>query len=108
MTEHTASRYRLMGLGLMVIACIGFFTVADESRHIGELFGVIGILVSGIAIAAAGFFPKLSPFIALQWVAAGIGIGMVVGAVTDSMVAGVCGGVSLGLIASYLMRKRKA
>jgi hypothetical protein len=101
-----ASRYKLAGGALVALAGIGFLTVADELRHIGELFGVLGILLSGVAFLLAGFFPKASSLIALQWVAVGIGIGMIGGAATDRMVAGVCVGTLLGLLLGYYMRSR--
>jgi hypothetical protein len=100
------NRYKIAGLVLAAFACIGFLTVADEFRHIGELFGVIGILLSGIAFLIAGFFPKLSTVLALQGVAVGIGIGMIGGAASDRMDAGVCVGTVFGLIIGYFMRSR--
>ena len=100
------NRYKIAGLVLAALACIGFLTVADEFRHIGELFGVIGILLSGIAFLIAGFFPKLSTVLALQWVAVGIGSGMIGGAASDRMVAGVCVGTVLGLVLGFFFRSR--
>jgi hypothetical protein len=101
-----ATRYKLAGGALVVLACIGFLTVADELRHIGELFGVLGILLAGVAFLLAGYFPKASRLIALQWVAVGIGIGMIGGAASDRMVGGVCLGTLLGLLLGYYMRSR--
>lgn len=98
------NRYRMAGGVLVALACIGFLTVADEFRHIGELFGVLGILLSGIAFLIAGFFPKVSSVFAFKWVAVGIGVGMIFGAATDRMVAGVCIGTVFGLIIGYFMR----
>jgi hypothetical protein len=104
--EVSNNRYRTAGGVLVVLACIGFLTIADEFRHLGELFGVIGILLSGIAFLIAGFFPKPSTVLALQWVAVGIGIGMIGGSVSDRMVAGVCVGTVFGLVLGYFMRSR--
>jgi uncharacterized protein (TIGR03382 family) len=39
---------------LVVVACIGFVTVADDLDHKGELFGVSGILVAGLVLLVAG------------------------------------------------------
>ena len=100
------NRYKIAGLVLVALACIGFLTVADEFRHIGVLFGVIGIILAGIAFLVAGFFPKVSTVLALQWVAVGIGLGMIAGAATDKMVVGVCGGTVFGLVLGYFMRSR--
>ena len=100
------NRYKVAGGVLVALASIGFLTVADEFHHIGELFGVLGILLSGMAFLVAGFFPNVSTAFALQWVAVGIGVGMIGGAASDRMVAGVCVGTVFGLIIGYFMRSR--
>ena len=101
-------KYKVAGGGLIALAGIGFITVADDLRHTGELFGVLGILLAGITLLIAGFWPKASSMLALQWVAAGIGIGMVGGAALDRMVAGVCVGAALGLVMAYALRSRSS
>ena len=39
-----------MGVALIVIGIGGFFTVADDLRHKGELMGVGAILLLGLAL----------------------------------------------------------
>jgi hypothetical protein len=101
-----ASGYKLAGGVLVALALIGFLTVADDFHHVGELFGVFGILLAGIAFLIAGYFPKVSTVCALQWVAVGIGIGMIGGAATDRMVEGVCFGAAIGLFLGYILRSK--
>ncbi len=47
--------FRIAGFIIIGIAAIGFMTVADEFRHMGELIGVSGVLISGIFLVAAGY-----------------------------------------------------
>ena len=97
---------KLVGGLLTAIALVGYLTVADELHHIGEFFAVTGILLSGIALLIAGFYPGVVQFVALPWVATGIGVGMFAGLLIDQEVAGVCFGLALGLILAYLFRHR--
>jgi len=98
--------FRVAGFTLIVIALLGYATVADDLRHTGELGGVTAILISGLALLAAGYSHRLSGKLAMQWVAVGVGIGAAVGAATDEMVAGVTGGVALGFVLAYLLQNR--
>jgi hypothetical protein len=100
------TKYKVAGGILVAIAGIGFLTVADELRHIGEFFGVLGILLSGMAFLVAGFVPRASTMFALQWVAMGIGAGMIGGAATDRMVAGVSVGTAFGLLLAFILRTK--
>jgi hypothetical protein len=40
--------FRIAGFIIIGIAVIGFTTLADEFRHMGELIGVCGVLIFGI------------------------------------------------------------
>jgi len=101
-----AKASKLVGGSLTAIALVGYLTVADELRHLGEFFAVSGIFLSGTALLIAGFFPRTSQVFALPWFALGIGIGMVAGLVIDQAVAGVCSGATIGLFMAYLFRRR--
>lgn len=48
---------KILGSVLIAAACVGFLTVADELRHTGEFFAVLGILLSGVALLVAGLYP---------------------------------------------------
>lgn len=100
----SARRLKIAGFALVALAGTGFLTVADEFRHIGELFGVVGILMAGIACLVAGLFPKVSTAFVLQWVPVGIAVGMIVGAASDRMVAGVCAGTVFGMVLAFFLR----
>lgn len=43
---------RRLGVLLVVMAIVGFLTVADDLRHKGELFAVGSILVCGLVLVA--------------------------------------------------------
>ncbi len=99
--------FRVAGFVLLLIALLGYVTVADDLRHTGEFAGVTAILISGLAFLTAGYLHRLSGKLAMQWVAVGIGIGAAVGAASDEMVTGVAAGVALGIVLAYLLRNRK-
>ena len=46
---------RWIGIVLTLIGIAGFFTVADDLRHTGELMGVGAILVLGLTALALGW-----------------------------------------------------
>lgn len=102
------SSRRLIVLGgiLIAVAGVGFLTVADELRHIGEFFAVLGILVAGICLLLAGLYPRLSSKMALQWAPLGIALGAVAGAAVDRAVLGVSLGCLSGLFLAYFRRTR--
>lgn len=106
MSWRAKTFYKIAGSALIVVAGIGFLTVADEFRHTGELAGVTGILVAGIAVALAGFVPRISSTVALQWVAPGVALGLFIGAVMDRAVLAVTGGVIFGLALAFLLHRR--
>ena len=99
--------FRVAGFTLIVIALLGYATVADDLRHTGEFAGVTAILIAGLAFLAAGYLHRLSGKLAMQWVAVGVGIGAAVGAATDEMESGVAAGVALGFVLAHLLRSRK-
>lgn len=102
------NRPTLAGCALIVVAVIGFLTVADELRHIGEFFGVLAVLLCGVCLLLAGLYPRWSAALALQWAPAGIAVGALVGAATDRVVLGVLLGSGLGLLLARLRRARAA
>jgi hypothetical protein len=46
---------RWIGVALVVAGILGFFTVADDLRHTGELMGVGSILLLGIVLIVWSF-----------------------------------------------------
>ena len=88
---------RIVGIGASILGVLGFFTVADDWRHTGELLGVGSLLVAGLALAAAGWESRLSRRLALPWFALAIGAGALFGAAFDNMPAGVGAGAALGV-----------
>ena len=90
----------------MVLAVLGFGTVADDWRHVGELAGVGAVMASGLAFLGAAYGVG-SPEIALEWVPAGIGVGLVIGFATDRMPLAVAFGLGAGLLTGYARRAGK-
>jgi hypothetical protein len=100
--------FKVAGGILVAVAGVGFITVADELRHIGEFFAVLGILLSGVSLLVAGFSPRVSRILAPQWVPLGIAMGMLGGAAADRTVSGVSLGVGLGLVLARAFRTRSS
>jgi len=48
-------KLRVTGVVLVAVAIVGFLTVADDLRHIGELIGVGSILVAGLLLFGLSF-----------------------------------------------------
>ena len=94
----TARRWsKIAGIGASVLGVLGFFTVADDWRHTGELLGVGSLLLAGLALAATGWESRLSRRLALPWFAAAIAAGALFGAAIDNMPAGVGAGAACGV-----------
>lgn len=100
--------YLALGVALVTAALVGFITVADDIRHTGEFFAVLGILLSGAALLVAGLFPRTLSVLALHWVPVGIALGALVGAFMDYVVLGVSVGAALGLVMARLRRPRNS
>jgi len=98
-----AKWWRPVGFLLVIAGCVGFATVADDLRHKGELFGVGGILTAGLALLADGSNRSILRGLAPRWVAVGIGIGGVVGALLDAVPKGVSSGAMLGVLCAIIL-----
>lgn len=96
---------RIIGFALTALAIIGFFTVADEFRHTGELYGNIGVLFAGTVLVLAGFDNSLSRRLRLYWLAIGVGIGLLLGAALNNMLLGMAIGIVIGASIMALRRK---
>lgn len=76
---------QIAGATLVLLSLLGFLTVADDLRHVGELVGVGAILIAGLALLGAGFESVVSRRLALPWVAVGVLAGAAAGAPVDRM-----------------------
>ena len=101
-----SKRFLVTGCALAVIALLGFLTVADDLRHVGELVGVASILFAGLALLAAGFGNVMSRHLAIQWLAAGFLGGALIGASIDNMLLGEAIGAVIGLTLAARFRVR--
>jgi len=100
------SRSLVLGSVLIIVSVVGFATVADDLRHVGELLAVTSIVIAGLALVVASFPNPASRNLSLPWVAAGSLVGSLAGAATDHMAIGVGGGVVLGCILAATIRPR--
>jgi len=98
--------FKVAGSVATLLAIVGFFTVADDLRHTGELVGVSSLLLGGLALMAAAWLPQLRRHLTIQWLAVGLAIGALAGEITDAMFLSSCGGLMLGILVSYLRRER--
>jgi hypothetical protein len=100
-------RWTQLGTLLVALALLGFLTVADELRHLGEFAAVLGLLLAGLACLLAGRFPAWATHGALQWVPVGIALGMGLGLAADREPLGVALGTLLGLALARARRTRQ-
>lgn len=92
---------------LIVMGCLGFVTVADDLDHTGELFAVGGLLMAGVVFLVDGSNLRMVQRIPLYWVAVGIGIGEIVGAMLGQVPKGTGGGAIIGAIGTVILTCRK-
>lgn len=89
-----SKKFLVIGGLLVLIAVLGFLTVADELVHVGEIVGVGSILLSGLVLIIAGLDNPVSRSLELQWLAPALLGGAMLGAAMDNMYLGVgIGGV---------------
>jgi hypothetical protein len=102
------SFYKIAGAVLIFFAIIGFFTVADDLRHTGELIGVSSILLVGIILLLTGLNLKIFRRIALQWLALCILLSIPFGGVyLDNMPLGIGTGFIIGMTLAILFGIKK-
>jgi hypothetical protein len=100
--------YKITGGVLIFFAIIGFFTVADDLRHTGELIGVSSILLAGIILLLTGLNLKIFSKIALQWLALCILLSIPFGGVyLDNMPLGIGTGIIIGMILALIFGFKK-
>ena len=107
MTWSRSFWFRTAGFALVAFALLGFATVADELRHLGEFLGVLGVLLSGLALLAASFDVALTRRVPLSWFPVGLGVGLLGGALADAVPTGFAAGLFLGLLLACAARARE-
>ena len=101
---------RVVGWLLVALSVVGFVTVADDFRHIGEVLGVTSTLFIGVLLLIADSATSRSTRVAMLWLAGAVGIGAAVGAALDTMEVGTGGGLIVGLLlaAGLGLRRERA
>lgn len=95
---NSVNRTVAIGSFLVVTGVAGFFTVADDLRHVGELLGAGSVFLVGLLLVMAGSVKSVRGHVSLLGLAVGIGIGALAGAAVGSMAAGVVGGSLVGIL----------
>jgi len=99
----------LLGIGvfLILVSILGFATVADDLRHVGELLAVASLCIAGAALVTASFPNPLSRMLALPWLAMAVIAGALCGAATNHMTSGFAFGTLTGLLLSVATSTRR-
>ena len=97
-------RDTIIGSALVLLGILGYLTVADDLRHVGEFVGVTAIVISGLCFLAAGRDSRMTNALPLRAIALGILAGMVIGAALDNMFVGVGIGIALGTFVGLAKR----
>jgi hypothetical protein len=106
--NKSVSFYKIIGILLIIIAVIGYFTMADEFRHMGEFIGVSGILLSGIILLFVESKLVISKRLSLQWIAIFILLSIPFGGILlDNMLLGIGVGLLIGTLFTLIFGKRK-
>lgn len=105
--SRSMSWSRRVGIVFVVLGTVGFVTVADDLRHVGEVLAVGSVLFIGLVLLAAGSKTVLSRRLALPWLATAVGVGTVAGAAMDNMWVGVGGGLAIGAILAAVLGRRR-
>ena len=98
---------RLAGSLLVLVGVVGFVTVADDLRHVGEILGVASVLLTGLLLLAAGLAKSTPRRVATYWLAGAVGVGAMAGAAMNNMPVGVGGGLTIGAIAAAVIGRRR-
>jgi hypothetical protein len=102
------SLYRIIGIFLIIIAAVGYLTVADDLRHTGEFIGVSSILLSGIILLFVDSKLAISRRLSLQWIAIFILLSIPFGGVIlDNMPLGTGIGIVIGILFAFIFGKKR-
>jgi hypothetical protein len=97
---------RIVGWFLVAAGMVGFATVADDLRHVGEILGVGSALVIGLLLVVAGSTSSRAKRAAAWCAAAALGLGAAIGAESDNMPVGVGGGLTVSLVIAVLVGRQ--
>ncbi len=88
------------GIILVGLSLVGYATVADDFRHVGEFAGVSALLLGGLALIGDAYF-VMARWLALRWVSAGVLLGAMLGTAADATLAGCVAGLAVGVAVAY-------
>ena len=90
-----------LGVCMVALSLVGYLTVADDLRHVGEFAGVSALLLAGVALVGDAY-RVLARVLALRWVAAGVLLGSTLGTSIDATAAGLGLGLTAGVAVALL------
>ena len=99
---------KVVGSLLVLIGILGFFTIADDVRHVGEILGVGTVLVIGLLLRVAGSTRSASIRAAAFYLSGALGIGGLVGTAMDHMELGIGGGLTVGVVLAAMATRHRA
>jgi membrane protein YqaA with SNARE-associated domain len=94
----------VVGIIMVGLALVGYATVADDFRHVGEFVGVSSLLLGGLALIGDAF-NVMANWLVLRWVTVGLLVGLSAGTAVDATLLGFGAGLAAG-IAMALWRAR--
>jgi small basic protein len=97
---------RIAGCIFIVIGIVGYMTVADELRHMGEFVGVSSIFLSGIILLIGSVEHRLIQYFPSRWIVSGMLLGIIIGASLDDMFIGVAVGIVTGTLIGVAMTRK--
>ena len=99
------SVYRILGIILVMFSIIGFITIADEMRHIGEFIGVCSVMTAGFILLLKDSNIDIFGKYAIQWISYCLLLSIPLGGVLlDNMPLGTAIGCITGAGLSFLFR----
>ena len=100
--------YRILGTFFVLVGIIGFFTVADDFRHTGEIVGAGSILLAGVILIIGQSRWPTAKHLRLQWIAFGLLAGSILGAGLDNMLLGIGLGTAVGTMVTFLAAESRS
>jgi hypothetical protein len=95
----------VVGIIMVGLSLVGYATVADDFRHVGEFAGVSSLLLGGLALIGDAFY-VMARWLVLRWVTVGMLLGATLGTAMNATVIGFGVGSAIG-VAMALFRARR-
>jgi uncharacterized membrane protein (UPF0136 family) len=98
---------RASGSLIVSLGIVGFLTVADDLRHLGEVLGVGSVFLIGALLVGAGQTRSEFARNAMCGIACGLAVGGIVGVAIDNMPVSLGSGLAIGAAVAFGRDYRK-